>query len=246
MEIKDNEFQTLQDKVNQLSSELDKQNTVRVVNTKWMIIVGVVILSALGFTSFYKIPNEADSAAIRAVEEKIDNDIMNKAETLERIYDKVKESDLIIMPIGTIIPSMLKPELFKKQYPYSDKWVLAMGQKVSTEWEYYKEFGDESPIPDLRGMFLRGMNVNGGQDPDVRSAGSPQEDALKKHEHNTTATELGSEKLTVKWPPYGKDKQYGYTEDGYARKASVTTEGANASTETRPKNVAVYFYIKIN
>jgi hypothetical protein len=71
MELKDDEFQALSLKVDQISSELDKQNTVRVVNTKWMIIVGAVILSALGFTSFVKLPREAN----RAVEEKVGENI---------------------------------------------------------------------------------------------------------------------------------------------------------------------------
>ena len=56
MELDSNELQAPRQRVDQSSSELDKQNTVRVVNTKWMVIVGAVILSALGFTSFVQLP----------------------------------------------------------------------------------------------------------------------------------------------------------------------------------------------
>ena len=75
MEIKDDEFQTLRQRVDQISSELDKQNTVRVVNTKWMIIVGAVILAALGFTSFVQLPREA----ARAAREQVGPEIIEKA-----------------------------------------------------------------------------------------------------------------------------------------------------------------------
>ena len=63
MEIKNDEFQTLRLKVDQISSELDKQHAIRAVNTKWMIIVGSLIIAMLGFTSFIQIPKEAKKAA---------------------------------------------------------------------------------------------------------------------------------------------------------------------------------------
>jgi len=250
MEIKDDEFQTLRQRVDQISSELDKQNTVRVVNTKWMIIIGAVIVSALGFTSFVKIPQEAD----RAVEKKIEQDIVFKAKELARIYKEVEESDLGNMPIGTIIPSMLDPILFKNSVAFPDKWELAKGQKVSTEWKYYKVFGEGSRIPDLRGMFLRGMNEgrsDGEQDPEQnRKPGNEQKDALQQHEHKTTVTGLPTGYKEHAPTP----SNIGYTRHEAGRnapyeKVSVSVSevtGANTASETRPKNVAVYFYIKIN
>ena len=63
MEINNGEFQTLRLKVDQISSELEKQHAIRAVNTKWMIIVGSIIIAALGFTSFVQIPNQAKKAA---------------------------------------------------------------------------------------------------------------------------------------------------------------------------------------
>jgi hypothetical protein len=89
-------------------------------------------------------------------------------------------------------------------------------------------------------MFLRGMNVEGGADSGPeRKAGEPQQDALQKHHHKTNATAQG-------WNQFGHKKQ-GYTSGGYAQKANVTeVKGLRTANETRPKNVAVYFYIKIN
>ena len=96
--------------------------------------------------------------------------------------------------------------------------------------------------PDLRGMFLRGMNVKGGADPNKnRKVGTPQDDALQQHIHDTNA-------FTLKWKLPGKD--LGYTTDGEADAVEGATKNvrqpARTDIETRPKNVAVYFYIKIN
>ena len=59
------------------------------------------------------------------------------------------------LPIGTIISSMLKPATIGIKY--GDKWVLADGRRVSPKSEYTKLTG-ETTLPDLRGMFIRGMN----------------------------------------------------------------------------------------
>lgn len=87
MEIKDDEFQTLRLRVEQISSELDKQNTVRTVNTKWMVIVGSLILAALGFTSFIQVPREAAKSA----KEAIGTEIIEKAKDTLRNIEADKE-----------------------------------------------------------------------------------------------------------------------------------------------------------
>ena len=63
MTVKDDEFQTLRLRVDQISSEFDKQGRVRAVNTKWMLTVGAVIVAALGYTNFVQLPKEAAKAA---------------------------------------------------------------------------------------------------------------------------------------------------------------------------------------
>lgn len=287
MEMKDDELQTLQNKVDQISSELDKQNTVRVVNTKWMLIVGAVILSALGFTNFVKIPSEVDKSVTIAVEKAVEKKINEKTGTeiiaeainirnelvriktdavkskdkLVEIAKNVKEKDFVNLPIGTIIPSMLDPKEFAETVgdpdpsdfdPAISKWVLADGQKDITISQY-GQF--KSHTPDLRGMFLRGMNEgrnDGKQDPEHnRTAGDYQQDTLQQHAHETTATgyqfKVRDEDSHYKWDNGKKD--LGYTSDGDADivPAKVTSvKGDKVAKETRPKNVAVYFYIKIN
>lgn len=175
---------------------------------------------------------------------------------LEQISDLEKIANL---PIGTITPSMLHPSVFAKTVgdpsvfdPETSKWVLADGQKDITNSQYGKLLGNTRFTPDLRGMFLRGLNEgrkDDKRDPDdERKPGGYQEDALQRHRHDTDALKLDRH--------IDQDtKELGYTSRGGADagKASVTTvtgekvgEKVNVAGETRPKNVAVYFYIKIN
>jgi len=162
------------------------------------------------------------------------------------------------LPIGTITPSMLHPSLFANSVgdpsvfdPEKSKWVFADGQKDITNSQYGKLLGNTRFTPDLRGMFLRGLNEgrkDDKRDPDERKPGDYQEDALQGHGHKTDALKLGRY--------IDQDtKELGYTSRGGADAdtASVTTvteekvgEKVNVADETRPKNVGVYFYIKIN
>ena len=148
------------------------------------------------------------------------------------------------MPIGTILPSMLRPTEFAKEVGDLDRkqvqWTLADGAKDITHSRYGQLSGNTKP-PDLRGMFLRGVE-------DGRQPGDYQADALQVHGHVTDALKVGQY--------VDRDtKELGYTTRGGADigTASVTAvthipgeKDVNIADETRPKNVAVYFYIKIN
>ncbi len=93
MELKDDEFQTLRLKVDQISSELEKQHAIRAVNTKWMVIVGSLILAALGFTSFVQVPREAANAARKAIKPEV---IKEAEETLKGLKkDKKQAEDML-------------------------------------------------------------------------------------------------------------------------------------------------------
>jgi len=155
------------------------------------------------------------------------------------------------LPIGTIVPSMLPPGLFAKAVgdpsvfdPETSKWVLADGEEEVTNSRYGTLLGHTRFTPDLRGMFLRGVNEgrkDGHEDPDTRGPGDYQHDALQKHGHETSAKSL-------EWG--SKEAQdLGYTTKGEAHAPAATVTApteANVAGETRPRNVAVYFYIKIN
>ncbi|MEN6373758.1 MAG: hypothetical protein ABFD75_03115 [Smithella sp.] len=178
-------------------------------------------------------------------------------EELKDISDLEKIANL---PIGTIVTSMLPPSLFAEVVgdpdpsvfdPRKSKWVLANGRDIRSS--RYGKLSGNTETPDLRGMFLRGLNEgreDGKQDPDVRKPGDYQKDAIQQHGHNTEV--IGK--------PTGYKEQVetpsgiGYTRHPAGRNAPhekmsvnvLEVKGANAKVETRPRNAAVYFYIKIN
>ena len=86
MEMKNDEFQTLRSRVDEISSELDKQDRVRAVNTKWMLTVGAVIVAALGYTNFVQLPREAAKAA----EEQIGPETIEQANSILAGLEKIE------------------------------------------------------------------------------------------------------------------------------------------------------------
>lgn len=155
-------------------------------------------------------------------------------------------------PIGTIITSMIPPLIFPRiageqggYNPVNSKWVPADGRDVSGSL-YAKEIS--TLVPDLRGMFLRGLNYSEDdrvrtdeyKDPDgaKRKAGDQQLDCLKNHEHTGSLFSRAQD---------GKNGTSPTTLRGWygdsGRSPIVASEGG---AETRPKNTSVYYYIRIN
>ncbi len=163
---------------------------------------------------------------------------VSKSSTFQSAIVTQMKGILDPMPIGSVIASMLTPKEFKDRVRGDDKWVLADGRKC--EGSTYFNITGKSKTPDLRGMFLRGLNSgrnDGWKDPDGtdRVVGSYQPDNFNKHNHTTY---LSSN--------YGSEAKGGKGVEGSVykgQKSGTTMEGGN---ENRPKNIAVYYYIKIN
>ncbi len=156
------------------------------------------------------------------------------------------------VPVGTIIISMLEPIQFMtatdSDWPLNNpsektaKWAPADGRVI--QGSRYHAITNQNTVPDLRGMFLRGLNEfevsvprkDGLQDPDGtgRVAGSFQVDTFESHQHKQDAprnfNSNGGNNGNGRWAGHRKDDE-------------TSPSGDN---ETRPKNVAVYYYIKIN
>ncbi|MFL5763612.1 MAG: hypothetical protein ACJ77K_06690 [Bacteroidia bacterium] len=116
--------------------------------------------------------------------------------------------------------------------------------------------------PDLRGKFLRGLNQmyspgeptgfdhvkNGDPDETLRKVGSYQGDGLIAHDHPASGHINGSVcgSNGTHDADSGHDK---WNSDPTFGDHNVQVTVGNNSTggkETRPKNIAVYYYIKIN
>ena len=94
-------------------------------------------------------------------------------------------------------------------------------------------------IPDLRGLFIRGLDSGRGIDLDRNSStfkdGSFQVDTLKKHKHSVTDVH-----------PYGGFSDLGGGFDGGGNRFKWRNVDTNevGSYETRPQNIALTPYIR--
>lgn len=153
-----------------------------------------------------------------------------------------------IVPIGSIVP-------FAGTLSYLEGlkgWLLCDGQSVSVG-DYpalasilnniYGGSDTSFNLPDYRGMFLRGVDGGSGNDPDADSretqsgddpgddlVGTQQDDEFKKHNHSY-------DKSTYKGKGKGDWSGNYWENDG-------SNTGKTGGSETRPKNVYVYYLIR--
>jgi hypothetical protein len=178
--------------------------------------------------------------------------IASKASAVENITSS-KE-----LPIGTIITSFLNFEQFNTATKNNDKSPGGIWTSAKSKWSpcdgrpvpnsKFQTLTSQLQIPDLRGMFIRGLNTfdpyqpvpqitADKADPENRVAGSYQKDDIKKHNHRFS---------------YVKPKAESSNGGGANHKVSdqdstnIGETDATGGVETRPKNIAVYYYIKIN
>ena len=158
-----------------------------------------------------------------------------------------KSTVINYLPPGTIIPTTLPPKIFLKR-AQENIWTLANGDEAPKGSKYrriLKKNGMDIHLPDLRGMFLRGAGRNSDKSYHYkgdysRKGGDKQLDALKKHKHPQPRDvhDTGG-RIAVK-------AARPRTNYGYGMQPPHETEENDGEDETRPKNIAVYYYIKIN
>lgn len=175
------------------------------------------------------------------------------------------------VPVGTVVAFAGQIASSHSDSPsdYTTKieqlgWILCDGTllEVSKYPELFAVLGylyggknDQFKIPDYRGLFLRGVDSEAKNDPDASSrtlpdgtkgdgVGSRQDDALQTHEHkytNVTQTVViqgDKGPANVAAPP--TDILNSEPTDSLASAPG----NVRNSTETRPKNVYVYYIIK--
>ena len=163
--------------------------------------------------------------------------------------------------LGEVRYSVLDPTQFKQQN--GNGWILMDGRDIPGTDLAALGF---SKLPDVRGMFIRGMDMNIMNDPDGnRIVGSFQSDGFKSHSHQSSFTVTGdaTNRFFCAVPNAQKEisgVQVGnaFSNDGTAGIARVsfaelikinstlTINNEGTTNETRPKNIALYVYIKIN
>ncbi|MFH2124143.1 MAG: phage tail protein [Pseudomonadota bacterium] len=138
-----------------------------------------------------------------------------------------------ILPVGMIAPFLgtVAPE----------GWLICDGAEIGADPEYdaLKAFLSSTTLPDLRGVFLRGLDTrseaNGGRDVDGalsgRTLGSYQADQFKIHDHQS----------------HGHGSTIGGSSSGpypFAWVAGTPNTGQTGGSETRSKNITVNYIIK--
>jgi hypothetical protein len=136
--------------------------------------------------------------------------------------------------IGDIKYSLLEPNIFIKLH--DSTWVLMDGRDIGGS--ALSRLGWKT-IPDARGVFLRGMNVNRdihtGDESGNRPVGSYQKDQLMHHKHSIDIAVTNDNKGgVVRGGMPDRNGSTGYTNE------------SGAEQETNPRNISVYTYIKIN
>lgn len=162
-----------------------------------------------------------------------------------------------LVPVGTVISSFVAPS--GEYLPGSALWAFADG---TCPYAAYTAAG--GLFPDMRGQFIRGVNMtraDGYQDPDAASrttltpidankAGSIQKDALQGHAHDWTHQWGGNNgpSGTIGTSTSSSGVDNASIEDA-THPMTIVTDRAHGSprvaAETRPSNVAVYWYIKV-
>ncbi len=209
---------------------------VAIISTLGTIVVAVV--------SGNKVTSDARDASNQLVE-------------IQSHLEAIKNELPADVPVGTIVATLLSKGDFYKTLPPAEqmKWVLADGKQVIANTKYFELTG-ESKIPNLQGYFLRGLDATGAIDPDGRNRtpGHRQFDSFQGHHHlvdTKFSTEIAMSKGQTAPLFYNGDETNGNPNALSASVRGPIADNKNhgtprISSETRPKNIAVNYFIKVN
>lgn len=143
-----------------------------------------------------------------------------------------------ILPVGTIIHSMLTTAQFATQY--GTNWVLADGANVSGS--LYHSVTGNTNIPDMRGAFLRAKGATYNPDGDL-AVGTYTADKYASHDHPGDYLTAGGSNVTGYPSGFDGYKIRGVSAYAVAGTAVVAAQGGN---ETAPRSITVNVFIRIN
>lgn len=174
------------------------------------------------------------------------------------VNDDVEMTPRVQVPAQAIVPAGTIAPFGGPAEKVPQGWMLCDGLELSTARypRLYKAIGkawgssgsDKFRVPDLQGLFLRGVDGSGERDPDKASripiapganekaaVGSYQPDGLKSHNHYL--------KYFRDYPARGGNAVFAVTPGYQGHPGSDYTE-ATGGSETRPKNAYVNYIIK--
>ena len=246
------EFQRIQEQIDRQNKNIEAfQNENRWLK-RILFPLGVLSLLSIGsflWSSDITVPHTFSSGTLIQASS-INSNFSTIYSHSNQLSDNISNLQQITPPVGSIVPSMLNENQFKAQIgdpstfsSSSSKWTLADGRAISGS--AYSTVTSQPNAPDLRGMFLRGLNAgrsDGKQDPEggSRFVGNYQADQFNLHNH---ADGSYNRILKIDGNFTGATHDYSATEPNLIHSGTLQNSGG---TETRPKNIAVNYYIRIN
>lgn len=160
--------------------------------------------------------------------------------------------------LGNVIFSVLPPGPFRAEN--GDGWMLLKNVNIDgSDSEVGKtelfERHQIRQLPDARGVFIRGLHLDRadslGDTNQKRMMGEYQADAFATHTHKISESEGLYYRDTHLRGLAGDDKHFAgilgdSTKQNKKRKLLVTDPSSPRASETRPRNIALYVYIKVN
>jgi hypothetical protein len=160
--------------------------------------------------------------------------------------------------VGDVKYSILKPAQFAQEN--GSCWVPMDGRTLATTDRLREKWGIVT-LPDASGLFLRGHEFVGGADNDpgrepLDPVGELQLDSYKEHDHTiqdpghthgyqvkkyTSRTADGDQENTYLEPDFDYENNTTSNE-----KTGIEETDSTGGAETRPKNLSLYIYIRIN
>ena len=190
-----------------------------------------------------------------------------------KIDGRVKDKTGFIMPVGTVIS--YAGDTIPDGWLECDGRLLTAGQEDNTYRDLYDAIGtswggsgESFNLPDLRGLFLRGVAGTSQSDPDKttrtaqtvggnngNSVGSVQEDITKQEAVMHLAPNLTMQRFSIATSNYSAgnyDDSVGYLLSGMSNKRAEQPNSmgmmgvvvSGKGSETRPKNAYVKYIIK--
>lgn len=145
-------------------------------------------------------------------------------------------------PIGTVLHSVLDADIFTQLN--GEGWILMAGQDITGTKLHM--LTDMTHVPDARGVFLRGRNFDRAADtgnPDGdQPTGTYQSDEASAHAHLMGTGSSDSHSTTIG----GANKRFAhFLNDGYNVGPQKGTH-ATGGNETRPRNISLNIYIRVD
>ena len=144
--------------------------------------------------------------------------------------------------IGDVKYSILKLDSFRKIN--GSGWILLNGNLDAQTDSLFKisvlnKVFQIPSLPDARGVFIRGMNIGRdtatGDSGGNRKVGDSQKDQYLRHQHSFKVGDGGGDGPGVQ-----------VVNNNIQEEKPHLTINSGGGAETRPRNIALYIYIKIN